>query len=56
MIDEKMWKKYEEIRASGVTNMFDVKAVSDLSGLKSEEIKYIMLNYSNLRDEFEVVE
>ena len=40
---------YEEVRLSGVTNMFDVKAVEAYSGLPREAILDIMEHYSTYR-------
>ena len=37
---------YQEVQFSGVTNMFDVVMVSQLSGLSRETIADIMKNYS----------
>ena len=39
---------YEDVRQSGVTNMFDVSTVSDYSGLSREKIIEIMSNYEML--------
>jgi hypothetical protein len=39
---------YEDVRESGVTNMFNVSVVSDYSGLSKEKIITIMSNYSAL--------
>ena len=39
---------YESVRESGVTNMFAVRTVSELSGLSREQILYIMKNYGEL--------
>ena len=39
---------YEDVRQSGVTNMFDVSTVSDYSGLSREKIIDIMSNYETL--------
>jgi hypothetical protein len=44
---------YENVRLSGKTNMFDVSTVIRLSkNLNREKIKYIMFNYSKLKEEF----
>jgi len=43
---------YEDVRESGVTNMFDVSVVSDYSGLNKEQIMAIMKNYSELSDKY----
>ena len=39
---------YEDVRVSGVTNMFNVSVVSDYSGLSREKIIDIMSNYQTL--------
>ena len=39
---------YEDVRISGVTNMFNVSVVSDYSGLSREKIIDIMSNYQAL--------
>jgi len=44
--------KYEKVRVSGVTNMWDVNRVESLSGLSREKIMYIMKNYSELNNKF----
>jgi|TARA_R100000084_G_C4547544_1_gene98540 hypothetical protein len=43
---------YEEVRESGVTNMFDVSTVSDYSGLNRKQIIAIMQNYQELYDKY----
>mgnify|MGYP003134152904 FL=1 len=43
--------EYDEVRDSGMTNMFNVSVVSDLSGLSKEKIFYIMKNYERLKNE-----
>ena len=47
-ITQDQFDAYEGVRESGVTNMFDVKAVSTYSGLDRQEIMYIMTNYGAL--------
>lgn len=47
-ITKENFKAYEAVRESGVTNMFAVKLVSELSGLTREQILYIMENYDEL--------
>jgi hypothetical protein len=39
---------YEKVRQSGVTNMFNLELVCDLTGLTRKQCIYIMNNYSNL--------
>ena len=43
---------YEEVRESGVTNMFNVSVVSDYSGLNRQQIMTIMKNYSELNEKY----
>ena len=45
--------KYEDVRKSGVTNMFDVRNVTALTGLSKEQIMYIMQNYIELKDKYD---
>lgn len=47
---EEFWA-YEDVRRSGVTNMFDVVAVSRLSGLDRRTVLEIHKNYSTLKAE-----
>ena len=39
---------YEEVRQSGVTNMYNVSVVSDYSGLSRDKIITIISNYDTL--------
>lgn len=50
------FEDYVAIRDSGVTNMFDVRTVCDLSytGLTRELCLYIMSNFMELAKEYEV--
>ena len=43
---------YEDVRESGVTNMFNVSVVSDYSGLSRDKIITIMSNYDILHDKY----
>ena len=43
---------YEDVRESGVTNMFNVSVVSDYSGLSRDKIMTIMKNYSELNEKY----
>lgn len=45
---------YEDVRQSGVTNMFDVTRVSQLSGLDRDRIMAIMKDYGNLVKKFNI--
>ena len=42
--------KYLDVRDSGVTNMFDLRNVTALTGLSTEQIMYIMKNFSELEE------
>jgi len=52
-ISKEDFKSYEDIRKSGITNMFNVGVVSVLSGLSKNKIKLIMKNYNKLSEGFE---
>ena len=49
-ITQDQFDAYEDVRESGVTNMFNVAVVSDYSGLNRQEIMTIMKNYSALQE------
>ena len=51
-ITQEQFESYEDVRESGVTNMFDVKTVGELSGLEKEEIMTIMTNYGQLKEKY----
>jgi hypothetical protein len=51
-ITQEQFKAYESVRQSGVTNMFDVHVVSNLSGLCRDTILLIMKNYETLKEKF----
>ena len=55
-ITKEQFEKYLKVQKSRITNMFDIKKVSILTGLNKEQILYIMDNYSELYKEFEVEE
>ena len=52
-ITQEQFEAYEDVRVSGVTNMFDVKTVGQLSGLEKEEIMSIMKNYGELKYKYD---
>lgn len=52
MITKEQFQAYEEVRGSGVANMYAVRTVSELSGLTREEIAEIMKDYRHLCDLF----
>ena len=51
-ITEKMFTAYERVRASGITNMFDLHVVCHHSGLSREEALAIMKNYRALTEKY----
>ena len=51
-ISKIQFQAYEEVRASGITNMWDVDFVCELSGLEREECLEIMKNYSELNAKY----
>jgi len=51
-ITKEKFESYMGVQKSGVTNMWDVKVVGELSGLTKEEILDIMKNYSMYEEQF----
>lgn len=51
-VSEQEFLAYEDVRLSGVTNMFDVRVVSELSGLDRETILDIMKNYNEYAKQY----
>lgn len=47
-ISEEDFRKYEKVRLSGETNMFDFKRVIGLSGLPDEKVRAITFHYEEL--------
>ena len=52
-ITKEQFEAYVDVQMSGVTNMFDVRTVGELSGLEKEEILEIMKNYGTLKDKYD---
>ena len=52
-ITQEQFEAYEDVRVSGVTNMFDVKTVGELSGLEKEMIITIMKSYGELKEKYD---
>ena len=52
-ISREQFEAYVDVQKSGVTNMFDVRTVSDLSGLEKEEIMTIMKSYGELKEKYD---
>ena len=52
-ITKDKFESYVDVQMSGVTNMMDVKTVSELSGLERQEIITIMRNYNKLQEKYD---
>ena len=52
-ITQEQFEAYVDVQESGVTNMFDVRTVSQLSGLEKEQILTIMTNYGELKNKYD---
>lgn len=51
-ITKEQFLAYENVRQSGVTNMFNVKVVNEMSGLDKETIFEIMKKYGELAKKY----
>ena len=51
-ITKKEFQAYEDVRSSGVTNMYAVNVVEEISGLSREKIMAIMKQYSELMEKY----
>ena len=52
-ITKEQFEAYVDVQESGITNMFDVKTVGQLSGLEKEQIMTIMTSYGELKDKYD---
>jgi hypothetical protein len=52
MITQEQFESYEELRQSGVTNMYVLKTVMNYTGLEKEQIVEIMHNYKELKAKY----
>ena len=52
-ITQEQFEAYVDVQMSGVTNMFDVKTVGELSGLEKEQIMTIMKSYGELKEKYD---
>ena len=51
-ITQEEFDAYEDVRQSGVTNMFNISVVSDYSGLSKDKIITIISNYNTLHEKY----
>ena len=51
---KEQFNEYVEIRNSGITNMFDIRFITDISteGLTKDMCLYIMSHFKELADEY----
>ena len=52
-ISKEQFEAYVDVQKSGVTNMFDIRTVGQLSGLEKQQIMTIMQNYIELKDKYD---
>ena len=52
-ITKEQFEAYVDVQMSGVTNMFDVRTVGELSGLEKEVIMTIMKSYGELKEKYD---
>ena len=52
-ITKEQFEAYVDVQVSGVTNMWNVKLVGELSGLEKEQIMTIMTSYGELKDKYD---
>ena len=51
-ITQEQFEAYVDVQESGVTNMWDVKTVGELSGLEKEDIMTIIKSYVELMEKY----
>ena len=51
-ITEEQFESYVRVQKSGVTNMFDVRNVTALTGLDKSQIMEIMKTYGELEEKY----
>ena len=52
IITKEMFMRYERVRVSGITNMWNVKLVCELTGLTRNECLKIMKNYTGFKNKY----
>ena len=53
LISKEDFEAYCEVQESGVTNMLNVRLVSQLSGLDKDQVMFIIRNYGELQAELQ---
>ncbi len=51
-ITKEDFEAYKDVQNSGVTNMFDISVVVELSGLERNQVLTIMKHYDNLTEKY----
>ncbi len=52
-ITKDQFEAYVDVQMSGITNMWNVKLVGEISGLEEKEIMTIMKNYGKLKEKYD---
>ena len=52
MITKEKFLKYENVRQSGLTNMFDMRTIRYLTELSQEEVSEIVKEYTVLKERY----
>ena len=53
-ITKSKMQRYEDVRSSGITNMFAVNVVMDFADLTKEEVLDIMSHYTTYMKQFKI--
>jgi len=51
-ITEENFEAYKDVQESGLTNMFDISVVMNLSGLERNQVLTIMKHYNDLTEKY----
>ncbi len=51
-ITKEDFEAYKDVQNSGVTNMFDISVVVELSGLERNQVLTIMKHYNDLTEKY----
>tara|TARA_R110002020_G_scaffold424735_2_gene633981 strand:+ start:826 stop:1002 length:177 start_codon:yes stop_codon:yes gene_type:complete len=51
-ITKEDFEAYKDVQESGVTNMFDISVVIELSGLERNQVLTIMKHYDDLTEKY----
>ena len=52
-ITKEQFEAYVDVQMSGVTNMWNVELVSEISGLEEKEIMTIMKHYREIKEKYD---